>query len=179
MKTIIGIDHFFIAFFEKIAHWLQDWTGKNNFWFARIVIFAYLAIVIISSQFMLKDKDTAFLSPLSFVVGILVAFMFLIFSYMIEQRTSQHSKFKNSFSNPYFDAALLRITLIVFFMIDIPLNLRDGFISTFEIYEGMRDVTYLTIWYLLCVTPKPPSDSKIKKILKSLFQKREVATVSN
>lgn len=166
-----------IAFFEKIAHKLQDWTGKNNFWYARITIFLYMSAVIIFSQFLLEDKESVnFAAPL-LVSGLIASFMFLILSYLIEYRTLQSTKFKNSFSMPDVGIVVLRIYLLVCLLIEIPLYLFDGNLSNNEALDLIKDVTYLTIWYFLCVTPKPPTESKIKKFFKSLFQRREIVSV--
>lgn len=35
-KIIFQIDDFIIAKLEKFAHKFQLWTGKNNFWLARL-----------------------------------------------------------------------------------------------------------------------------------------------
>lgn len=47
MKIIFQIDDFIIAKLEKFAHKFQLWTGKNNFWLARIFWGLFCAFVII------------------------------------------------------------------------------------------------------------------------------------
>ncbi|MFA7194053.1 MAG: hypothetical protein WC087_04010 [Candidatus Paceibacterota bacterium] len=180
MKIIVGLDQLLINFVEKIAHKLQDWTGKNNFWFARAILFVFVGSAIIAHGFMLENKEDKY-EPVfpQFILDMVIAIFFLGFTFQLEQAVSRTGKFKNFMAQPWGIMPYFRIFYVLYIVCgQSRLFLRD-MIFDVDFYRVLTSLSYITCLYLMCGTPKPPSESKIKKFLKSLFQKRELATVSN
>lgn len=180
MKIIVGLDQLVINFVEKIAHKLQDWTGKNNFWFARAILFVYVGASIIAHGYILENNEDKY-EPVfpKFIVDVVIAIFFLGFTFQLEQAVSRTGKFKNFMAQTGGFITFFRISyLLIVVNAHAILFLRDMIFDD-DFYKLLTSLSYITFLYLMCGTPKPPSESKIKKFLKSLFQKRELATVSN
>lgn len=184
MDFIIKIDQFIIEFFEKISHKFQDWTGKNNFWTTRCLLLIYFAFMVFCEKFLIESQD--FLSeekhfPMTrLILPFLIVVWFLITTFKLESIILNTAKFRNFLAQPSILGAFLRTTYIFYvlgkflrlFLIDLS---HEHFLSS--TCEFIASAALMICFYLTCVTPKPPGQSKIKKLLKSLFRRRGVATV--
>ncbi len=171
--TIIGLDQILIAFFEKIAHKFQDWTGKNNFWLVRATVFVYIAITLMNFE---KDQSL----HIAFVMVMIISFMFLRISFKAESLVSKNGKFKNVLSQPNLFVAVVRIGYVGLLIVRPAVEyVKDFNLSASEISSISGNCAFMCILYFICSTPKPPSDSKIKKLLQSLFGSRKMVSVSS
>ena len=166
-----AIDSFLLdRVFQPFAHWFQDWTGKNNFSLSRVFIYiSYFChiLYVLSSLFLRKPSSTG-------SVIIRVAFSFLALFLMLWTIGNTEREVKGSLENALANPRKLSLQWVRIFSVF--LDISNLYIpnneSTLRLLTGiLAGINFTLSIYFVSCTPKPPSTSKFRLMVKSFVTK--------
>jgi hypothetical protein len=188
------IDSIVVLLFQRVSDWFQIWIGINNFVIVRLLstlLAASVVIVVVLESF--QDKRLLYL----FDAGALLAYSigFFVKSITGERKCKNNPQFANPFYEQirwlrYTIIGLITMSLLFFFFygvlhtLSMPKKREDLAVLSRPIsritytYRFIMLISFVCNIFFLCCTPKPPSKSKIKKIIGSmgdLFRKKQLA----
>ncbi|MFC1644515.1 hypothetical protein ACFL08_00635 [Patescibacteria group bacterium] len=156
---------------EKFSRWTQKWFGLNNFFWVRVcclfaVFYAVQGLINIASD----PKQDAFCETqacCSYVI-LSVATFFMVF--WTEKDVNKHPRYENELKISFYSCRLLPVLMLVVYSFD----------SVAGLDMCPKSLTFVSLSaYLLCCTPLPPSDSKVKQLIKEGLRKARKAIVPN
>lgn len=178
MDLVFKIDKIILAGYTKLSHKFQDLTGRTNFFLAKIAIWGVIiASLVICFNFyfrvLVRETDWA-----SLIINILLALIYSLF--LIKCTNAEKDALNNSERKMHFPNGVVqqiaRLILVFLAATFIPKDIYCLYKSEYIIFELLYTIGYysmVSFTYLVIVTPKPPSKSKIKKWIES-FSKPKV-----
>ncbi len=156
------IDKIILAGFQKIAWWIQDLIGADNFHLARF----FYAIGTVSLMIVLRRQANE-KEWFPFVFNSVV-FSLLWFGYMypkikqMEERTYQnlHKGFRNEAVLSFQSFRIISVMSVLLHWTE-----RELGNMNFRFDMGVFHIAILMFAYFLSCTPKPPGISKFEEIL--------------
>lgn len=166
------IDSICLPFFQKIADKIQIGIGVNNFQIARILLI-FNATVVTAIETIIAFNTEHYVSCV--VVAILNPLILMGYwrqSYTIES-LCQNANFKNPFERDYVWIRGLIVVLAGGNLFLDGVFLLTGIGQTEIVRYFVNDIEsifLMMMFYFLSCTPKPPSRSKLKKLISSIKQ---------
>jgi hypothetical protein len=170
LPLIVRFDTFLIDhILEPFTQWFQKVFGLNNFFWAQLSAVAVVMCAVWDSLKAIQVEWSLVGTIIMTVVIVVWVYVALFFVPTLEKRVIQSvSKgLKNGLRVVYEERRIRCIFLIIPFVglsyIDQKFKMKD-----FIIPYGLT-----CLWiYFICVTPLPPSQSKLRQALKTLFTKQ-------
>lgn len=185
------LDNKILSVFTKICHKIQSITGKNNYYFAKIIAYLCATCTLIEATnyyYPILIKQTDFIVCL---INILITFVLLRDAYICDklesEKISRVKQYHIFFAK--IDHGYIRLFLVLFYLL-------VGIIEIIEIitfinynksdYNIFLEIIYITypflfsiLVYLLSVDPMPPNAGKIKELVLSFILGKQLALNKN
>ena len=177
MDLIYSIDELILKWVTKIAHKIQDLTGRNNFFLAKIMLWGVIInclVICFNYYFKVLVMDT---DIISMILNIIIT---LIYSSFINRCTqAERASMESETPTMYFANGIMqkltRFIITVYTVGMLPINVYEIIKGNFIFFEILHTSGYICLvlfTYLCVVTPKPPSKSKIKQWIEKMFKAR-------
>ncbi len=153
------VDNWILFQFERFAHWVQAWTGKDNFFLAKLCMVTYGGLNIWELYFLLHSgpwKWSYLQNYISFALGMYVAIKSNLHTLIAEQLTTPN--FRNPLQITY---RLWRGIYLGFLLMSIVYLIQGKGYAV----EVVREVCFIAFLYLVSCTPMPPGESRAKMFL--------------
>jgi hypothetical protein len=180
LKLIFAVDWLFLTAFERFAHWFQDWTGRNNFWWARQLFALCIVSMIMQNLDFFTSKQTSLLTKILLGGTLLCASAYLstiMFNWVVNtmERLS-HILLMDGLANSMKNDPVLvviRVALDAFICLMFTLGAYKN-LGTFVILE--LGSMWMAANFLAC-DAKPPAPNKFKMLLRGFFRKPATTSV--
>ena len=156
MKTI---DSFLIeCLFEPFSHFVQKWTGFDNFGLAKVITWASIACILLAQVF---GIDTP-----TFVIIFTCYFLYIIYFHIPSVEEKVYRDLPKGCKNYLVESQRLNRS------VGLVLNFIYGLIALrgpwWLVFLMGSSVVYLLATYFFTCTPLPPGKSKIRELLDQL-----------
>lgn len=154
-KPIIYLDSAFLHCYQCVSDKVQTWVGQTNFDLARITCALWLLLMIVRDGL---DE---------LVYKLIAGFALIFLTFVVEHRTTRSRSdvgTRNELEvSPFFTA--MRNLNNIFLMLDV--------VGILLAIPGASDpvvrrIVYVSFYYFLSCTPKPPSKSKLQQGIEAL-----------
>jgi hypothetical protein len=156
MKIFTSIDAFILSCFQAAADMIQSWIGVNNFTVARILACVYtigsVMQMVVQQSFVLLIPD--------------VGMVLVLVSQILTGEQSIRSSSGLTTSNILETWVFFRMTVMLFYIALTPAVALLEPVEACCVY--VQYISFITCYYFAACTPKPPSKSKLRKMLTSL-----------
>lgn len=156
MKIFTSIDAFILSCFQAAADMIQSWIGVTNFTVARILVCVYATGSVMQ---MVVQQNFVLLIPGVGMVLLLVS----------QIRTGEQSIRSNNgitTSNILETLVFFRMSVMLLYIAITPVVVLLEPVEACCVY--VKYISFITCYYFAACTPKPPSKSKLQKMLTSL-----------
>jgi len=161
MNALYKLDDLIIEITEKLMHFVQTWTGVNNFAVAR-----FLGIVYVTTGILLIHQKVFDTSLFIFEMLLFVDAVYISFRDEAECRNKPQFKNRSSISP---SMRILRIVMLYGISLTSIISLLNPKRIASEHLQVMLHIWLLpTMCYMLACTPLPPGNSKVLSFLRFL-----------
>ncbi len=177
MSLLYWLDEKIIDLFEKFCHKFQLWTGKTNFFLARvtIVVFVGSALIEFFGAFKAKSLDVSLASIFFQTIYLSIVLCSLVRTADIVENV-MNKIIISGYKNPFKIHPMVKTMRIFNFWITsfyglAVFTMQDKISEYFLMYFLIILIGITFTFYFLSCTPLPPCRSSVKEFFGSLFAK--------